>query len=70
MARMFTIHCPQEDTTILLGHRQIRGLENTDEGIVIHWRCYCGATGQLSPTGRASASSGRTAAEQTTSAAA
>ena len=42
---MFTIHCPRENAEILLGPRRIERLDNTDHGVVLHWRCYCGHTG-------------------------
>jgi hypothetical protein len=50
---MFTVHCPNEQAEVLLGPRRIERLENTPDGIVLHWRCHCGATGALAPTGRA-----------------
>lgn len=50
---MFTVHCPNEGAEVLLGPRRIERLENTPDGIVLHWRCHCGATGALAPMGRA-----------------
>ena len=42
---MFSIHCPSHQTQILLGPRAIEALVDTAEGIELHWRCHCGATG-------------------------
>jgi hypothetical protein len=50
---MFTIHCPQHQARVLLGTRAIEALVTTPDGVVLHWRCRCGARGtQL--TGRPS----------------
>lgn len=42
---MFTVHCPSHGGRVLLGPRSITGFTNTDNGIVVDWRCSCGATG-------------------------
>jgi len=49
---MFTVHCDTCDTTRLLGPRRITGMDNTDQGIVVHFRCFCGADATVL-TGRA-----------------
>jgi hypothetical protein len=49
---MFTVHCDTCDTTRLLGPRRIIGMDNTDQGIVVHFRCFCGAEATVL-TGRA-----------------
>lgn len=48
---MYTVHCPEHRADVLLGYSNLIGLENTAEGIVVHWRCYCGTRGH-SLTGR------------------
>ncbi|MGH9136107.1 MAG: hypothetical protein ACRD0G_03550 [Acidimicrobiales bacterium] len=45
---MFDVHCPQHGSRVLLGARSIEALTNTDHGVVVHWRCRCGATGTRS----------------------
>ena len=42
---MFSIDCPRHGCRVLLGSRSIEALVNTPDGIVLHWRCRCGATG-------------------------
>jgi hypothetical protein len=42
---MFDVHCHQHGGRVLLGPRCIESLENTAGGMVLRWRCYCGATG-------------------------
>jgi hypothetical protein len=44
---MFSIHCPNHQTEILLGPRAIEAMVDTAEGIALHWRCHCGARGTL-----------------------
>jgi hypothetical protein len=44
---MFDIHCPRHQSAVLLGPRAVEALENTDDGVVMHWRCRCGETGTL-----------------------
>ena len=48
---MFDIYCPRHRARVLLGARSIESIENTPDGITVHWRCRCGATGELT-TGR------------------
>lgn len=48
---MFEIHCPRHGARVLLGSRSIESIQNTADGIVVHWRCRCGETGTL-VTGR------------------
>lgn len=42
---MFSIHCHTHRTRVLLGPRGIESLDNTPDGVILHWRCYCGARG-------------------------
>jgi hypothetical protein len=42
---MFDIYCHRHQSRVLLGPRSIERLENTPSGVVLHWRCRCGAHG-------------------------
>ncbi|MGH9114163.1 MAG: hypothetical protein ACRDZN_17955 [Acidimicrobiales bacterium] len=42
---MFSIHCPLHRSRVLLGPRAIESLANTPDGVILHWRCTCGARG-------------------------
>jgi hypothetical protein len=48
---VFDVVCPTCATRVLLTPRRIESLENTPDGIVIRWRCWCGTGGELR-TGR------------------
>ena len=45
--RMFSAHCPNHGTEVLLSSRNITGMVDTAEGIVVSWRCSCGGEGAL-----------------------
>jgi hypothetical protein len=49
---MFTVHCDSCDTTRLLGPRRLIGTHNTDQGIFVLFRCFCGGVATVL-TGRA-----------------
>lgn len=42
---MFDATCDRCASIVLLGPRRVVSLENTDEGILLTYRCYCGETG-------------------------
>lgn len=42
---MYDAFCDRCDAVVLLGPRRIVSLENTDDGIALTFRCYCGAVG-------------------------
>jgi hypothetical protein len=48
---MFEVHCPRHQTRVLLANSAIRRITNTDAGLVVRWRCWCGHEGTLH-TGR------------------
>jgi hypothetical protein len=52
---MFSVHCETCDTTHLYGPRRITAMANTDAGIVLTFRCFCGGEATL-VTGRAATS--------------
>lgn len=39
---MFTAYCPTHHAEVLLGNGSIRGLANTDAGIIVLLECSCG----------------------------
>ena len=39
---MFHVFCPQHGTDVIIGNRAIRGLINTDLGIIVVLECTCG----------------------------
>jgi len=39
---MFTAYCPKHQADVLLGNSSIRGLTNTDAGIIVLLECSCG----------------------------
>lgn len=43
---MFAINCPRHRSRVLLTASAVEGLDNTRDGVVVHWRCYCGARGE------------------------
>jgi hypothetical protein len=43
---MFDIYCPRHRSRVLLTASAVEGLDNTGDGVVVHWRCYCGARGE------------------------
>ena len=54
---MFTVSCNTCGTTRLFGARRIVGIDNTDHGIVVRVRCFCGAEA-TTVTGRCAAGDG------------
>ena len=52
---MFSVHCPQHGSEVLLPEGNIESLRNTQSGIEVRWVCYCGHRGSLM-TGRRRAS--------------
>ncbi len=43
---MFSVFCPHHQAEVLLGYRGIKRVENDDDGILVHWTCYCGYHGR------------------------
>lgn len=50
---MFSVHCPEAGTEVLLGPRSVLSMHNTSQGIVGYFRCRCGTLGVV-VTGRGS----------------
>jgi hypothetical protein len=40
---MFVAHCPRHGSRVLLGYSDVERVENTDDGILVHYQCFCGA---------------------------
>ena len=51
---MVVVYCPRHGDRVLLGYRALERMSNTSEGVVLTWRCPCGARGTLR-TGRGAA---------------
>jgi len=56
---MFEVHCPQHGCRVLLAANRIHRVANTDAGIVVSWRCWCGHLGTSTTGVRASRSAAR-----------
>lgn len=48
---MFTVHCSQHGSEVLLSERRIRTLHHTPRGLDLEWECWCGSRGWIR-TGR------------------
>lgn len=42
---MFSVHCTGHGSRVILSNRSITRLENTADGIALHWHCPCGTEG-------------------------
>ena len=42
---MFSVYCPRHQSEVLLGYRGIERVVNADDGIHVHWKCFCGERG-------------------------
>ena len=40
---MFDAYCPDHGHTVLLGHRNVDRVRNTESGIEVSLTCHCGA---------------------------
>ncbi|CAN5820546.1 hypothetical protein BH23ACT11_BH23ACT11_31320 [soil metagenome] len=54
---MFDVHCPGHGKRILLFASDIQNIRNTQEGIYLHYRCFCGYEG-IWHTGRTKSEGG------------
>lgn len=39
---MLDAYCPHHRCRVLVGPRSIEALVDTPDGVVLHWRCFCG----------------------------
>jgi hypothetical protein len=44
---MFSVHCPEHGTEVLLSERHIAALVPTEAGIEVRWVCWCGTRGSF-----------------------
>jgi hypothetical protein len=42
---MISVHCPRHGQEVLLGHRQILGIEGHGQDVTVRWACWCGHEG-------------------------
>jgi hypothetical protein len=54
---MITVHCPVHGSEVLLGHRQILGIEGRGRDMTVRWVCWCGHEGTSRPQAPASTTS-------------
>jgi hypothetical protein len=46
---MMSIHCPRHGHEVLIGHRQILGIEGHGRYLTVRWVCWCGQHGTTRP---------------------
>jgi len=46
---MMSVHCPRHGCDVLLGHRQILGIEGRGAEMTVRWVCWCGHEGSHRP---------------------
>ena len=46
---MMSIHCPRHGHEVLIGHRQILGVEGQGHDMTVRWVCWCGHRGSHRP---------------------
>ena len=46
---MMTIHCPRHGREVLVGHRQILGIDGRGADMTVRWVCWCGHEGTHRP---------------------
>ena len=44
---MVVVYCPRHGDRVLLGYRSLEAMANTADGVLVRWRCWCGARGTL-----------------------
>jgi hypothetical protein len=49
---MMSIHCPRHGHEVLIGHRQILGIEGHGHDMTVRWVCWCGHRGSHRPHAR------------------
>jgi hypothetical protein len=52
---MFSVHCPRHGQQVLLGHRQILGIDGRGRDMTVRYRCWCGHHGAHHPQAAAPA---------------
>ena len=49
---MMSVHCPRHGHEVLLGHRQVLGIEGRGAEMTVRWVCWCGQQGTSQPQAR------------------
>ena len=44
---MFTAWCKRLDKQVLIWPRSLQGIDNTEQGIVVHYVCACGEHAEM-----------------------
>ncbi|HLF60927.1 MAG TPA: hypothetical protein VI980_07105 [Acidimicrobiia bacterium] len=44
---MFLAHCDHLDRKVIIWTSSLDGIENTEKGIVVHYRCACGRPAEM-----------------------
>lgn len=44
---MFRVHCDELKREVLVHVSDVKGITNRDEGMLVEYRCWCGADGML-----------------------
>jgi hypothetical protein len=52
---MMRIHCPRHGHDVLIGHRQILGIDGHGADMTVRWVCWCGQHGSHRAHGRTAA---------------
>ena len=47
---MMSVHCPRHGHEVLIGHRQILGIEGHGHDLTVRWVCWCGEHGTTRPS--------------------
>jgi hypothetical protein len=43
---MLSVHCPRHHADVLIGHRQILGIDGSGADLTVRWECWCGYRGR------------------------
>jgi hypothetical protein len=46
---MMSVYCPRHGSEVLLGHRQILGVDGHGHDLTVRWVCWCGHAGSHRP---------------------
>jgi hypothetical protein len=49
---MMSVHCPRHGREVLVGHRQILGIDGRAAEMTVRWVCWCGHEGTHRPHAR------------------
>jgi hypothetical protein len=58
---MMSVHCPRHGTEVLLGHRQILGVDGQGRDVSVRYVCWCGHRGTHHPRQTGAAGAGAAA---------